>query len=403
MSGGLDSVNRLVRIDANTGAVLSDEHFHARRNLGQIAELLVDFDGSRLLLFNRLDGSKMFEIGFDESDVLFDADKVPPVGRWDGNRPSSFFWDLYPVIVGDDLLLSSRHVFHDDILGGGNFDGHWARVALDTGEKKASKVLKASLDYSLRNADGAVFPVIMPVFRKQVRARASYGFPVEGMTVLAEDGTFTDMPLPGPCASDKKKHHCNYYWATWFHDGGEIFAMVKGTLHGVNTTTGQSRTVFESPDGRKGLPQYYFVPQTAPGYAMLQGQEDAVVIRLSDGAEVNPSSTGALRGTRLLRAYTEHDSEYSRSGLPEDVKEYLGGSSSESETHLLVPAVLRDGSAILVGLDLGRLQPAFWFPVGRVQDDTSNDFHFWSAAVGDELLVLAAQADATLKVYRVSP
>ena len=35
-------MNRLVRIDANTGAVLSDEHFHARRNLGQIAELLVD-------------------------------------------------------------------------------------------------------------------------------------------------------------------------------------------------------------------------------------------------------------------------------------------------------------------------------------------------------------------------
>ena len=398
-----DSLNRLERIDANTGAVLADEQFHARRSLGTIAELLVDFDDSRLLLFNRMDGSQMFETRFGESDVLHDADKVPPVDRWDGAKPSNFFWDLYPVIVGDDLLVSSRHVFHDDILGGGNFDGQWARIALQSGEMKPTKLLKASLDYSLRSAGEDVFPILMPVFRKQMRARASYGFPIESMTALSEDGTFTEVPLPGPCATDKKKEQCSYFWGMWFRDGDQVYAMVKGTLHGVDTSTGQSRTLFESPDGRKGLPQYYFVPHVAPGYAMLQGQEDAVVVRLSDGAEVNPGSIAELKGTRLQRAYTEHDSELSRTGLPEDVKEYAGGDGAETETHLLVPALLRDGAAILVGLDVRELQPSFWFPIGRVQDDTANDFHYWTRASEDGLVIVTAQGDSSLKVYRVRP
>ena len=398
-----DTLNRLVRIDAGSGQVLSDARFHARRNMGMVAEMLVDFDSLSLQLFNRLDGSMLFETQLGSDDLVYDESKVQPVGQWDGIKPSRFFWDVYPMVVGDDLLVSSRHVFHDDIMGGGNFTGHWTRISLDSGQIEESKELKASLDYRIRNFDQTDFPVVMPVFRKHIRARASYAFPIEGMTALSEDGSFTDIPLPEACAGDKKKERCNFFWGLWFHDDGEVFVITEGTLYGVDVVTGQTRTVFVSPDGRKKLPKYFYAPHGAPGYAMLQGTEDATVIRLSDGAEVDPTGLDDLKGTALMRAFTEHDSDLSTAGLPEDTAEYAAGHDSLTDDYLLIPALLQGGGAILVGLDRRELSPSFWFPIGRFQDDTSNDFHYWTTSSGDDLVILAPQEDSSLNVYRMTP
>ena len=56
----------------------------------------------------------------------------------------------------------------------------------------------------------------------------------------------------------------------------------------------------------------------------------------------------------------------------------------------------------LVGLDHRELSPAFWFPIGRVEDESSPDYHYWTTSSGDNLVILAPDGDSTLDVNRAA-
>jgi hypothetical protein len=216
-----------------------------------------------------------------------------------------------------------------------------------------------------------------------------------------------------------------------FHDGRFMYGLAKGVLYRWAIGETAVTPVFKVPAGKN----YESAPAGYRDLVMLEGEKGAMLVRLSDGSQVSPAEALMSAPPDLFWALSDANrlaADLPKTGLPATFKKFvrarfdahgfgtvegqfwralkIWGHDPHKELGdiALRPALLTDGSAILVGLRLPQNEVIFWVPVLHFEGLTSGvpdgrDFLFEVKYVDQRnaLLVVAETANS-FKVYSIT-
>lgn len=414
--------SRVLSLDLSTGTVISDERFDFERLAvgvrrwsvavaaeGKSFDLEQDVLGQPLLLLNvnqqeasLPEGGGSFKLISVTGDTLMTGQlasgDLPLEFKRVQPRHFSWYtrWDLQPLLVGPELWLCGRNLTGDPY---GTVHGlradTWTRF--DQQGRRLGRVgpaLRSAPDYIVRNVGVAPWPIVLA---QVVDEACGGGGCVDGLVFVAEDGTFSSRSLLGP-----NGERLRYADDVWFHEGDQVYFLNDGALYRSVAGERTAVVVVPAPADEK----FKSVPLVRNGFAVLVGKKKSTVVSLHDGSIAPRSGQGAEFVSHLWSVADAYlwdpgagalavRQGLPMSGLPPEFKRYSEGIAhsslgtvTELRSHdypyprlkalqvwgeddrrgvVLVPAELKSGQAILVGVEWPSFQVAFWLPIAALK------------------------------------
>jgi hypothetical protein len=406
--------NRILVMDVATGEVLQNTHFDLQRNVDNNLKLFVSLERKEFQIVDMNNIKSIIAGKFKEGDLLVKKGFAAPIDMR-GRRFGGYRSYLYSIMTEKELIITSQY-----------------------SGKKLFSINKANVAWVKFDLNGNRLGPITPApeffVGNQVRNQGKNKWPLifkgrNSMFILMDkEGNLTNAPMPEIKGYPK-----------WFHDDNNIYGWAKRVLYraaiGENTTV----PVYKAPAGRKVKIKYDSVPDGNRDIVMLSGPKGALLVRLTDGqpltmeyalhsapaglfwsvADVN-RLLGQLPESGLparFKAYLDVDIDAHEIGCIEKYKKdeievlRVWGNDPQKEYGdiALVPARLKDGSAVLIGIRLPQNDVLFWVPMMRIKGLSKKKFREGQVFIFDikyvdqknAFLILAEKLNS-YKIYSIS-
>jgi len=388
--------NRILVIDLETGKVLQDDRFDIQRNVDDQRKLFLNFDRNELWTLNIESNEVVARVKLNQGDLLIKKGFAPAIDMR-GNADWYYCSDLQAIPTDEGMILISSRLERPLLSGKPQIRVLW--LNFDKSGNRQGLISPPPLTtakFIVRNQGQSSWPIIF------IGLENTFHGPTPGnLVILQKDGTLSTAPLPeikgldqGPIlrfgglpeggATDS--WHMGVCMDCRFHDGQFMYGLAQGVLyrHAIGETT--VTPVFKVPAGSK----VESVPDGYGDLAMLKGEKGAMLVRLSDGSQVSEAEALTSAPADLFWALSDANrlaSNLPKTGLPATFAKFVKAifaahgygvvegqflkafriwgrqPSKELGDIALRPALLTDGSAILVGLRLPQNEVVFWVPV----------------------------------------
>ncbi|MBN2346963.1 MAG: hypothetical protein JXO51_11300 [Candidatus Aminicenantes bacterium] len=403
--------NRL--LDATTGEIVQDTEFDLQKDISDSLKLFVSLARCEFQVMDLSNAGVKMAGKFTVSDMLAKKDFAPPI---DMRQREDFAWrsDVHPVLTRNGLILCS-HWEQRKAFKVVSSDGIWLKYDLDGSFKeKISPAPITFIEKALRNQGTNRWPMVFRTGRGK-----------DGLAIFYQDGTLSTAPVP----------EIKGYPDESFHDDHHLFTLVKNTLYRTRIGESTADPIYTAPKGKK----FNHAPFGANGMVVLSGSKSSVLVRLSDGKEIDPQKDISSLSAELF--WSVADTPRLKGKLPEEnlplrFKHYqdfdafipeqatvelyqkdniralrLWGKSKLKDQGdiVLVPGLIKGGGAIMVGIGLPENRVLFCLPMARLEGLSSKQFPnepglIYGVAILDQQNALLVVADDlnTYNVYRIT-
>jgi len=425
-------------LNGDTGKIIKDREFDYYRYLqNNIDCLFIDSKKREFEVINTFIGETRFKGMYNIGDLL-GTKKYLVVAKKRLPRYWLYGRELSTILTENTLIISAGH--KGDAPGDGMKQSSW--VKFDHNGQRLKKLTpspNSTLELLIRSLGGETWPAYILHFKKTSKLRR---VGVEKLLVINKDGTITDTPLP---VIGEIKRFMFLSTDNWFRDGKKIYYLKGGNLFKFIAGEKTGAMIYQ----KNKKEHWSAMPHGDKKFVMLieefYPKNESILFNLEDGKVVPSSEFSNKMGSNVwtkVIAYNFCRKLLNKQGLPATFKRYLnidfgnaGSTHSETiecnkkkngrelnmlriwgslggEENLgdigLVPAVLKGGSSILVGINIPENKVLFYVPLLSIKGLEKNlypsgyKFPFKVINVNQkESLLIVFETLNRLKVYRI--
>ncbi len=386
--------NRILVLDSKSGEIVSDREFNFRRFLTGSKELFINAESMDYEIMDIFNGNVFLKGKINIGDlphgknyIAVDKKRLSPYIIMPGKEFSAH-------LLKKGFIITSRDCYKGAY--GSIKTSTW--VLYDENGKRIKKIFpapKTSMDLAVNNLGHTQWPLYMTRTKSRGKMRRTR---VDMIIALNEDGSYSEIELP---VIEGLKEFLHLSVNNWFHKGDTFYYTKDGNIYKfkIGEKTGELIYAKENKDKCENIGDWdsKYIMLTPSEYFVKKGQK-AILIRLSDGKKIAPSEFNENLDTVLWKKVMDFNQSYLPLpviGAAPGLKKYLdydytkdfeGKTKKSSHTKYkkfntmfkvwgnfrkkgkyrdigIVPAILNDKSAVLVGINIADNKPLFSIPV----------------------------------------
>lgn len=426
-------MNILLFIDEESGKILKEKKFHFRRFIKDDMEFFYNKDTREFEIIHFSTGDPFMKGKVDYYDMLFKYGNMykigltPPIDGFrleeDPQYPVYLLpWEISPILTKKELIITSRHI---NVSSKKLIKASWVRYDLKGNHiGTVTPLPRSAADLIIRNQGNNNWPIILPQLIPE--HESSRGREMNGLILIDQVGNIKSLPLP---LFPSKR----FYFGGIFHDGEKIYKLEKVGLYMAKMGETNATQIFKFQKKR----HYYDASSGQNEMVVLKGMEDATLIKLTDGKEI--SLDERIEGKNMLLQgkvsdFYRTNQPLPKYGLPVNFKSYskkfgnyawitdfeiesynlevtrkvgriwgLTGEDGKYGDIAIIPCILKDKSAVILGILIPDNKVVFWVPTLRIKEtDRETPFPFGLKKLSRErALFFVFERLNLLKVYSI--